>query len=71
MSFGLIDLTKDLLKGEVEKVSSEKAAERLAICDACPDLSFLRACKHCGCFMDAKVKYTKATCPIGKWCASK
>jgi hypothetical protein len=71
MSFGLLDLTKDILTGTVDKVSTELAAERLAICNTCPDLSFLRACTHCGCFMDAKVKYTKASCPIGKWGSTK
>lgn len=67
MTYGLLDLTKDILKGEVDKVSPDVAQARLDICNVCPDLSMLRACKHCGCFMDAKVKYTQASCPIGKW----
>ena len=71
MSYGLLDLTKDFLKNEVDKVDPDVAQARLDICNSCPDLSMLRACKHCGCFMDAKVKYSKASCPVGKWLATK
>jgi len=66
-SYGLMDLTKDIFKGTVDRASLEEASRRLNICNACPDLSMLRACKHCGCFMDAKVKFEKSTCPVGKW----
>lgn len=71
MTYGLIDLTKDILKGEVDKVPVEVAHARLDICSTCPEFSMLRACKQCGCFMDAKVKYAQASCPLGKWHAAK
>ena len=59
----------------------ELGAARFAICKECPELikatktckkcEFLfkktNTCKKCGCFMVAKTKLEKATCPIGKW----
>jgi hypothetical protein len=52
----------------VSLVSKERAEERLAICKACPKLIQLTGtCKKCGCFMAAKVKLAKASCPINKW----
>ena len=71
MTYGLIDFVKDKVTGNVEYVEPEVAQARLDICNVCPDLSMLRACKHCGCFMDAKVKYARSECPIGKWGAAK
>lgn len=71
MSYGLIDLTKDILKDDVNIASSETIQARIAICNACPDLSKLRACKHCGCFMDVKVRFSKSSCPIDKWFSAK
>lgn len=65
--YGLMDITKDILKMQVAWSPAEDAERRIAICNTCPDLSKLRACNHCGCFMDAKVKFEKSTCPIGKW----
>lgn len=42
-------------------------ADRIKLCQECPDLNKLRMCKHCGCFMPAKVRLKSASCPIGKW----
>lgn len=42
--------------------------ERLAICEACPELiQATHTCKECGCFMTAKVKLAQAYCPLHKW----
>lgn len=71
MTFGLMDLTKDFIKGEIDRAEPEVVQARLAICNACENLSALRACKLCGCFMDAKVKFSKSSCPINKWGPSK
>ena len=46
----------------------EISKERFSICKACPELIKLTTqCKKCGCFMAAKTKLIKATCPLGKW----
>jgi hypothetical protein len=49
-------------------VEEDVAKNRFDICKACPELIKLTTqCKKCGCFMTAKTKLEKATCPIGKW----
>ncbi len=46
----------------------ELGAARYAICKECPQLiKATKTCKECGCFMVAKTKLEKATCPLGKW----
>jgi hypothetical protein len=58
----------DLVNPTVEKASEEKANGRYEICKACPELiQATKQCKKCGCFMAAKVKLEKASCPVGKW----
>jgi hypothetical protein len=58
----------DIVNPSTEWATSEVAEERYSICKACPELIKLTSqCKKCGCFMIAKTKLEKATCPIGKW----
>jgi hypothetical protein len=58
----------DIINPSTEWASSEVAEERYSICKACPELIKLtNQCKKCGCFMIAKTKLEKATCPLGKW----
>ena len=40
---------------------------RMEICLACPELTQLRRCQQCGCFMDVKTRLTGAHCPLNKW----
>ena len=50
---------------------------RWKICLECPHLKYDETnpdtnkvdgrCTHCGCFMNVKVHYAVAECPIGKW----
>jgi hypothetical protein len=58
----------DLVNPNTEWASEEKGTARFDICKSCPELiKFTAQCKKCGCFMKAKTKLEKATCPIGKW----
>lgn len=58
----------DLVNPTTEWASEEIAKNRYGICQACPELIKLtKQCKKCGCFMVAKTKLEKATCPLGKW----
>lgn len=58
----------DLVNPQTEWASEEKAIERFSICEGCPELiKFTKQCKKCGCFMKAKTKLEKASCPLGKW----
>ncbi len=67
-NYSIFDVIKDTVKGNVQKTESTLIAERIAICNICPELKpTFRICSKCGCQADAKVKYKQATCPIGKW----
>lgn len=58
----------DMIDPNVVRASDELAEERFSICQSCPELIKLtHQCKKCGCFMSAKTKIEKATCPLGKW----
>lgn len=58
----------DMLNPNTKKATVESATERFNICLACPELiQVTKQCKKCGCFMAAKTKLEKATCPLGKW----
>jgi len=49
-------------------VSKEISNKRYSICIECPYLIQLtKQCTKCGCFMHAKTKLEKASCPIGSW----
>ena len=68
---------KAFVKGKEVIVPQEEAERRWEICKACPELLYDetnpdtgkrdRRCTHCGCFMNVKVHYAVAECPIGKW----
>lgn len=44
-----------------------KAKRRLSVCLDCPLLSDRNFCNICHCFMPAKVRSPKSTCPKNKW----
>ena len=68
---------KAWVKGSQVITSQEEAKRRWEICKACPKLLYDETnpdtgkkdgrCPLCGCFMNVKVHYAVAECPIGKW----
>ena len=68
---------KAFVKGKQTITTTEEAERRWEICLDCPHLLFDHTnpdtnkkdgrCTHCGCFMNVKVHYAVAECPIGKW----
>ena len=68
---------KSWLKGSQTITTQEEADRRWKICLECPHLLYDETnpdtgkkdgrCTHCGCFMNVKVHYAVAECPIGKW----
>ena len=68
---------KAFIKGKQVIVPQEVAEERWEICKGCPYLKYDETnpdtnkkdgrCTECGCFMNVKVHYATAECPIGKW----
>jgi hypothetical protein len=58
----------DLVNPNSDWTTNEVSEARYSICQQCPELLKLtKQCKKCGCFMAAKTKLEKATCPLGKW----
>lgn len=68
MSYGIIDLAKDALTGNITYVDEQAQKARMSICLTCDKFnSLLKTCGECGCYMPAKVKYAQSTCPLRKW----
>ena len=71
---------KAFMKGKHVIVPQEVAEVRWEICKQCPKLLYDETnpdtnkkdgrCTECGCFMNVKVHYAVAECPVGKWPAS-
>jgi len=65
------------IRGSQTITSTEEAERRWEICKQCPHLLYDETnpdtgkkdgrCTHCGCFMNVKVHYAVAECPIDKW----
>jgi hypothetical protein len=62
------DVTKDAINSGSLFASKEVQQERLSICHKCEyyDPNQER-CKHCGCFLEHKTKFSSGSCPINKW----
>ena len=68
---------KSWLKGSQTITTQEEAERRWEICKGCEFLLYDHTnpdtnkkdgrCTHCGCFMNVKVHYAVAECPVGKW----
>ena len=68
---------KSWIKGSQVITTQEEAERRWKICLECPHLLYDEVnpdtnkkdgrCTHCGCFMNVKVHYAVAECPIDKW----
>ena len=68
---------KSWLKGSQVITTQEEAERRWEICKQCPHLLYDQTnpdtnkkdgrCSHCACFMNVKVHYAVAECPIDKW----
>ena len=68
---------KSWIRGSQVIASQEEAGRRWEICKQCPHLKYDETnpdtgkkdgrCTHCGCFMNVKVHYAVAECPINKW----
>lgn len=68
MAYGIIDLAKDAVSGNIAYAPLATQEARIATCVTCDKFnSLLKTCKECGCFCPAKVKYSQSTCPLGKW----
>lgn len=59
-------IAEDIIKNPF--VDASVAADRMAICEACPSLNKpLNQCDICKCFMNLKTKINGMKCPDKKW----
>jgi hypothetical protein len=68
---------KAFIRGKQVISTQDEAQRRWEICLKCPNLKYDETnpdtnkkdgrCTHCGCFMNVKVHYATAECPIKKW----
>ena len=62
------DLIKNALQTGALIVSTEVQAQRLEICKSCEWYDDTQTkCKHCGCYLPAKVSFALDSCPVQKW----
>ncbi len=62
------DLIKNALQTGALIVSAEVQAQRLEICKSCEWYDDTQTkCKHCGCYLPAKVSFALDSCPVKKW----
>ena len=72
MTYGLVDLLKDKIKGTESLVQPTEAASRYAICTACDRFQpQTKTCGICYCYMPEKVKHAQSECAadVKKWLA--
>lgn len=64
------EVVKDVLvTNDYQIYATEKVKqERLDICKKCPYYHEQQnRCRHCGCWLEHKVKFNVSSCPIDKW----
>lgn len=66
---GPLEMAKSLIQtaGQLATGGTTDPKERMEICTACPFMGSDKRCGKCGCFLPAKTRVAKASCPIGLW----
>lgn len=66
---GPLQMAKSVISAAGQLVSGgvTDPTERMAICDKCPFKGDDQRCGKCGCFLPAKTRVAKSSCPIGRW----
>lgn len=72
MAKGFLGSAKDVISGAVHGenvlVTEDVYVNRMNICKACEFFRHVDSrCSKCGCFMEAKTRFVKTTCPVEKW----
>lgn len=66
---GPFKMAKSLVKsaGDLVTGGTTDPTARMEICNKCPFKGDDQRCGKCGCFLPAKTRVAKSTCPIGRW----
>ena len=66
--YNIWDALWELVTGKLEFTSKSIAKERMNICKNCEVRNkTLNTCTICGCFLPAKTKLEKSSCPMELW----
>jgi len=62
-------MAKSLIKtaGQLAVGGTTDPQARMDICNTCPFKGDDQRCGKCGCFLPAKTRVKKSSCPIGRW----
>lgn len=63
------EMAKSLVKSAADLATggTTDPSARMEICNTCPFKGDDQRCGKCGCFLPAKTRVAKSTCPIGRW----
>ena len=66
---GPLDMARGLVQtaGQLATGGMTDPSERMKICEGCPFMGADKRCGKCGCFLPAKTRVKKSSCPIGRW----
>ncbi|MGZ5551834.1 MAG: DUF6171 family protein [Nitrososphaeraceae archaeon] len=68
MSYNIINVIRDLLRGKLRFASKLISTSRYQTCVSCEARSEqLNICTACGCYLPLKVRIEKSTCPMELW----
>jgi len=66
--YNIFNAIWDFITGKLEFTSKKVVKERMDICKSCEIRnSTLNVCTICGCWLPAKTKLKKSSCPIELW----
>ena len=67
-SYTIIDVLKDLVTGKLTFTTRSVKEDRQALCTVCEVRDEARnICTACGCWLPAKVRLAKSSCPMELW----
>lgn len=66
---GPLDMARSLIKSAADLATggTTDPKARMDICSRCPFMGDDKRCGKCGCFLPAKTRVAKSSCPIGLW----
>lgn len=68
MSYNILDVITDIFTGQLKFAKFSVAKKRYKECTECEVRNkTLNVCTICGCWLPAKTKLEKSSCPMGKW----
>lgn len=68
MVYNIFNVVKDAITGKLKFAPQHIIDDRRSICNSCEVRNELvDVCTACGCFLPAKIRLTKSTCPLELW----